>query len=160
MQKISAVLCENPPKHHTTRPAVRAEKSRCVYVRYTVVGTWDQRQSRKGKGKRKGRGYWTPRRLVEPEGQNRGRCELPPVDHVYLSPLPRLVHVLVFVAITTYPGGKDLDAGILDVPAELGDGPAGAAKLVRVVDDVGEVGGGGGKGIATCVGAAGAVATP
>lgn len=95
MQKISAVLCENPPKHHTTRPAVRAEKSRCVYVRYTVVGTWDQRQSRKGKGKRKGRGYWTPRRLVEPEGQNRGRCELPPVDHVYLSPLPRLVHVLV-----------------------------------------------------------------
>uniref|UniRef100_A0A0D9Z4G1 Uncharacterized protein n=1 Tax=Oryza glumipatula TaxID=40148 RepID=A0A0D9Z4G1_9ORYZ len=67
---------------------------------------------------------------------------------------------MVFVAITTYPGGKDLDAGVLDVPAELGDGPAGAAKLVRVVDDVVEVGGGGGKGIAMCVGAAGAVVTP
>uniref|UniRef100_A0A0E0FVZ2 Uncharacterized protein n=1 Tax=Oryza nivara TaxID=4536 RepID=A0A0E0FVZ2_ORYNI len=66
----------------------------------------------------------------------------------------------VFVAITTYPGGKDLDAGVLDVPAELGDGPAGAAKLVSVVDDVVEVGGGGGKGVAMCVGVAGAVATP
>jgi hypothetical protein len=39
----------------------------------------------------------------------------------------------------TYPGGEDLDAGVLDVPAELGDGPAGAPEVVGVVDDVVEV---------------------
>ena len=39
----------------------------------------------------------------------------------------------------TYPCGEDLDAGVLDVPAELGDGPSGAAELVGVVDDVVEV---------------------
>ena len=48
---------------------------------------------------------------------------------------------MVFVVVTTYSGGEDLDAGVLDVPAELGDGPAGAAELVGVVDGVVEVGG-------------------
>ncbi|KAB8088827.1 hypothetical protein EE612_013560 [Oryza sativa] len=35
--------------------------------------------------------------------------------------------------------GEDLDAGVLDVPAELGDGPAGATEAVGVVHDVVEV---------------------
>jgi len=45
------------------------------------------------------------------------------------------------VPVEEQPGGEQLDAGVLDVPAELGDGPACAAELVRVVDDVVEVGG-------------------
>lgn len=38
-----------------------------------------------------------------------------------------------------YLGCEDLDAGVLDVPAELVDGPAGAAEAVGIVDDVVEV---------------------
>ena len=38
-----------------------------------------------------------------------------------------------------YLGGEDLEAGVLDVPTELGDGPADAAEGVGVVDGVAEV---------------------
>jgi hypothetical protein len=38
-----------------------------------------------------------------------------------------------------YLGCEDLDAGVLDVPAELGHGPADAAEGVGLVDGVAEV---------------------
>ena len=45
----------------------------------------------------------------------------------------------MYTNVWTYLGCENLEAGVLDVPAELGDGPAGAAERLGVVERVAEV---------------------
>uniref|UniRef100_A0A804PFF3 Uncharacterized protein n=1 Tax=Zea mays TaxID=4577 RepID=A0A804PFF3_MAIZE len=53
----------------------------------------------------------------------------------------KIIHInfKVYRDVRTYLGCEDLEAGVLDVPAELGDGPAGAAERLGVVEGVAEV---------------------